>query len=260
MNIPNGFDKAVALRCANLVVQAYDQFEKFKAGQPWQVTAEYQDLAILSARPEGVLAQVEPFGFVAREVATGNVFVVFRGTISVEDWISDFSFPQVAHPWGPVEQGFMHIYAQCSASVQNGVRAAGAVPNVFVTGHSLGGALAILGTADLVNSGVAAGTGMYSLAGPRTGSPAFAARFNAAVTGTKWRIANTEDIVTTLPIPTPQLLPAGQLTTSPKGMMLMLAHGLDYEHVGSAVSFTDHRGSIADNHTMPIYLDALKKA
>lgn len=74
----------------------------------------------------------------------------------------------------------------------------------FVTGHSLGAALATLATADLVNSGAASRAGMYSFAGPRTGDLAFAAEFNRRV-AVGWRIVNTEDIVTTVPLATPEL-------------------------------------------------------
>ena len=209
----------------------------------------------LAAKPEGPLPRKEPFGFVARNKTSGDVFVTFRGTQSPEDWMSDLTFPQAAHPWGQTEAGFSTLYAQCSADVRTCVQQA-AAQRVFVTGHSLGAGLAVLATADLVQSGAAPAAVMYSFAGPRVGDPAFAAKFNAQV-GRAWRIVNTEDIVTTVPLATPTLITDSK-PNSVLGMVLMLARNLDYEHVGIPVCFTTHKGSIVGNHMMQVYSDALK--
>jgi triacylglycerol lipase len=256
MQLPSGFDKSIALECAGLVDQAYDQFEHFRQGISWSLNGNYETLGVLAAKPEGLLARKEPFGFVARNQALGNVFVVFRGTISLEDWLSDFTFPQVAHPWGQVEEGFTHLYVQCSADVRAAVPRSGAAPNVLVTGHSLGAGLATLATADLVCSGVSPGAAMCSFAGPRVGDLDFAAAFNRQV-AQAWRIVNTEDIVTTIPLATPSLF-SDKSPHQAFSIMLMLSRKLDYEHVGIPVSFTTHKGSIPANHSMQVYSDALK--
>jgi triacylglycerol lipase len=266
MHLPPGFDNTLALEAADLVNQAYDQFEHFLQGASWSLQGNYDTLGLLAAKPEGLLARKEPFGFVARNGATGTIFVTFRGTKSLEDWLSDLTFPQVAHPWGAAEQGFSFIYDQCSgdalAAVKNApaknpaAMATAAAPGVVVTGHSLGAGLAILSTADLVNSGVAPAAQMYSFAGPRVGDLPFAAKFNSQV-GVAWRIVNTEDVVTTVPLATPDLF-ASETPHTPLGMVLMLAKKLNYEHIGTPVSFTTHNGSIANNHAMQTYINALK--
>ena len=158
----------------------------------------------------------------AQEQATQHVFVVFRGTSSLEDWLSNLTFPQQPHPWGAVELGFSLIYGQCSAAIVGAVQTA-AAPNVYVSGHSLGAALATLATADLVNSGIAPHATMYSYAGPRVGDPSFAGRFDAHVP-VAWRIVNTEDLVTTVPLPSP-VLRSRTLAFDPLKMLLMLANG-----------------------------------
>jgi triacylglycerol lipase len=256
MYLPPGFDKAVALEAADLVDQAYDQFDHFTQGAAWNLQGDYDTLALLSAKPEGLLPRKEPFGFVARNRASGSIFVTFRGTKSLEDWMSDFTFPQVPHPWGNAEQGFSHIYAQCSGDVQAAVKNAAPAASVLVSGHSLGAGVAILATADLVNSGVASAAGMYSFAGPRVGDLAFGAEFDRRV-AVAWRIVNTEDIVTTVPIATPDLF-SNESPHTPLGMMLMLAKKLNFKHVGTPVSFTTHNGSIGGNHAMQTYINALK--
>ena len=142
MFLPPGFDRAIAVEAAALVTQAYDQYDKFTQGTSWSLQGNYDTLGVLSAKPEGPLSRVEPFGFVGRNRTSGNVFVTFRGTKSVEDWLSNLSFPQVAHPWGHAEKGFSDLYAQCAAATKAAVQQAPAGSGVFVTGHSLGGALA----------------------------------------------------------------------------------------------------------------------
>jgi len=252
MFLPPGFDRAIAVEAAGLVNQAYDQYRQFAHGAAWYLQGDYDALGLLSARPAG--SRVEPFGFVARNRTSGRVFVTFRGTESIEDWASNLAFPQVDHPWGRAARGFKDLYDQCAAAARAAVgQTAGAA--VFVTGHSLGGALATLATADLVGSGVSAGASLYNFASPRVGDRSFASRFNTSV-GTRWRIVNTEDIVTTVPMATPELASSSS-PNSPLGMFLMLAHHLDYEHVGDAVTFTAHYGSIVANHHMSTYIAAL---
>ena len=251
MFLPPGFDKAIALEAGALVNQAYDQFQKSKQNQPWSLPAPYRALGLLSARPDDVVSHVEPFGFVALNQTSGNVFVVFRGTLTLGDWLCDFGFPQDPHPWGHAERGFSRLYNQCSASVKNAVQSAGPGAKVFVTGHSLGAGLAVLATADLANVGAA----MYSFAGPRVGDLAFAAQFRKSV-AVAWRLVNTEDIVTTVPLATPHLLVDG-LPALKFFLLLKSIPPLNYEHVGTPVVFTTHNGSIEGNHGMYQYLEAL---
>jgi triacylglycerol lipase len=252
MFLPPGFDRAIAIEAAGLVNQAYDQYQQFAHGATWYLQGDYDQLGILSARPVG--PRVEPFGFVARNRTSGHVFVTFRGTESIADWASNLSFPQVDHPWGRAEKGFKDLYDQCSAPARAAVQQAPGAA-VFVTGHSLGGALATLAAADLVASRVSPGASLYNFASPRVGDPGFASRFNASVPN-RWRIVNTEDIVTTVPMATPELVSSG-FPNSPLEMFLMLAHHMDYEHVGYAVTFTTHNGSIIANHQMSTYTAAL---
>ena len=252
-HFPPGFDKTVAQDCAKLVIEAYAQFNDFLHGKLWKIPDDYEELARIWATPPGVIQRKEPFGFVARQRTSRVVFVTFRGTQSLEDWLSNLTFYQIPHDagaeWGQVETGFNLLYQQCTVSVVQGVKAAGAAPRVIVTGHSLGGALATLATADLTINGIAAE--MYSMAAPRTGDPAFAAKFNSTVNAA-WRLANTEDIVTTVPLATPKLM-MGAVPLGLFSAMLALANRLDFQHVGVPVSFTAHLGSITANHDMGVY-------
>jgi triacylglycerol lipase len=258
INIPPGFDLPTALEAAQLVMQAYEQFEAFKAGREWNVQGDFTNLGSFSAKAGGLFTEFdhpEPFGFVAQNNRSKDVFVTFRGTQTPEDWLSNAAINQSAHPWGPIEAGFAMLHAQCSSAVLDAVQRAGA-PRVVSTGHSLGGALSTLAAADLAIHGVA--VQLYNFASPRTGSPSFADMFNQKI-AIAWRTVNTEDLVTTVPLSTPTLgsakMPHGLL-----GALIGIARKLDFEHVGSAVSFTTFNGSILTNHQMPTYLNALTAA
>jgi triacylglycerol lipase len=258
INVPPGFDLPIALEAAELVMQAYEQFAAFKAGQAWSIQGDYTNLGAFSAKAGGLFTEFdrpEPFGFVAQNNSSKNVFATFRGTETPEDWLSNIAINQSAHPWGPVEEGFAKLYAQCSSAVLDAVKRAGAA-RVVSTGHSLGGALSTLAAADLAINQVA--VQLYNFASPRTGSPSFAGTFNQKI-ASAWRTVNTEDLVTTVPLSTPNLgsdkPPHGFL-----GVVIGIARKLDFEHVGSAVSFTSFNGSILTNHQMLTYLTALTAA
>jgi predicted lipase len=197
----------------------------------------------------------EPFGFVAQNNKSKSVFVTFRGTETPEDWLSNIAINQTAHPWGPVEEGFAKLYAQCSSAVLDAVQRLGA-PKVVATGHSLGGALSTLAAADLAIKQIA--VELYNFASPRTGSPSFADTFNQKV-ATAWRTVNTEDLVTTVPLSTSSL-GSGKPPHGILEVLLGKVPKLNFEHVGSAVSFTTFNGSILMNHQMPTYLTALSAA
>lgn len=247
---PPGFDRALAIEAANLVIQAYAQFKQFTQHQPWKLQGAYDNLGEFEAKPEGLIAHLEPFGFVARSQASGNVFVTFRGTETLGDWLSDFGFPQVPYPWGHVERGFFRLYDQCAAAVKAAVQKAPGA-RVIVTGHSLGAGMAVLAAADLAGLGAQ----MYSFAGPRVGDLEFAKKFNQSVP-VAWRVVNTEDIVTTVPLATVQLM-SQDFAGLKLALLLKTLANLNYQHVGQAVCFTTHTGSIEGNHSMVEYLAAL---
>jgi triacylglycerol lipase len=254
MFLPPGFDRPTALEAVDLIGQAYGQFSSFVAGLPWNLSGNYDLLQVLSANPTGPFGQVEPFGFVARNRATRDLFVTFRGAVSLEDWLSSFTFPQVPHPMGgSVEAGFYQIYRQCSAELIQGVLGAGPAPNVTVTGHSLGGALATLAIRDLMAAGLT--PQMYNFASPRVGDPAFAKIFNAQAP-VVWRVVNTEDIVTNLPFAT-VVLSTSSVPRTALWSTLLVWHVCDYEHIGAPVSFTTQLGSIDLNHSLSTYASAL---
>ena len=72
---------------------------------------------------------------------------------------------------------------------------------LLVTGHSKGGALAVLAALKLANLGAAElmPASVVSFGAPRAGNPSFAAAYEAALGGRTWRFENRDDLVPHLP-------------------------------------------------------------
>jgi triacylglycerol lipase len=256
MSYPLNFDKNRAVELGTLVDAAYTQYnERVTLGSTWQ-PAGYEIQGILQAQEKGVLV---PFGFVATKGTDG--YVVIRGTVTPLEWLDDATILPVpfAPNWGNTTQGFKGIYTQLAPTIIQAVhtlKSTGACAAFYVTGHSLGAALAHLAAADIfIREQVSPIS--YTLSGPRTGDPAFASAFAHAGLQT-WRIFNTEDIVPTLPLSTPDLTPLNLgLDETPVEMLLklLLQHaataraGWLYKHLDVPIAVTFQKGTIADNHS-----------
>ncbi len=212
-------------KCATLVQGAYDLYEAEKNKKSWDLPGDSVLIAVLRATPKGLFAKQRAFGFICRDF--GEVFVVFRGTESWGDWLSDGMMHQTDHPMGQVHKGGSDLYAQMADTIKAAL-AQHIGFKVTFTGHSLGGWLATLAAADVNKQVMEISRTLITFASPRTGDVEFAKNFNAAVPNAI-RVINSEDIVPTMPLP------------------------MDYCHIGTVQSFTDHTGSTLRNHAMGTY-------
>lgn len=224
-------DPAHLLVGNGFVYQAQIKVDPIKAAQ-----IPPQHLPLLTS-----MLKVSPiFGFVATR--PGAVFVSIRGTETPGEWLCDFEAVPTACQIGDgtVHEGFQKIYEVIQQSAIGALQSALQPDNrVFVTGHSLGAALAILFANDAVS--VTTNLQVCTFAGPRTGLPDFVSSYNQRVPGTL-RVVNRWDIVPNVPVPDP---PACL-----------------YEHVGSLLlvdgGFTF---DLAHAHSLPLsYLPGLKKS
>jgi triacylglycerol lipase len=159
-----------------------------------------------------------PFGFIAVSVAAPYVLVVcVRGTENLWDWMADANFfrrdcPAQGAPYGAeTEDGFSNLYLSLrtgntpdattlKAAVKAHIDALGAanMDDVCVCGHSLGGALATLVSADISGSGIFLSPTVYTFASPAVGEKTFVSWYNGLVPDS-YRIYNQPDVVPTLP-------------------------------------------------------------
>ena len=145
------------------------------------------------------------FGLVAWDQAAQTAIVAIRGTQNLQDWVNDLEallLPYAPFPdAGTVHMGFLVVYQHIRGSIASLLRACAGVKRVIVTGHSLGGALAVLCAFDVLkNLGLGLVPEAHTFAGPRVASPHFAGQFDALVPICR-RVVNFLDVVPQVPLP-----------------------------------------------------------
>ena len=281
MYFPRGFDHRKALQLADLVGQAYTQLDAFKAGRPWALRGGYtlvaelrypwrrppgarsaSSLSAVSGAPASRAPRTEfdrelqelvrsrtqrevglPIGFIAR--AGSETFLAFRGTMTAGEWLRDLKVRLVAYPHGPlgsVHAGFSATYDLLRTAV---IDSLAPLPGgkLFVAGHSLGAALATLAVPDIVLHTRFKTPTCYTYGSPRVGDRRFAAEFDRMMAGRSFRIANSSDLIVSMPLPVPFL-----------GFF-----GGYFTHVDTPVDFTAQNDSNERNHDLKTYLSALRQ-
>ncbi|WP_201304997.1 lipase family protein [Streptomyces sp. GS7] len=133
------------------------------------------------------------------------IITAFRGTepAEIRDWLSDAATP----PWpGPAETGYTHYgFAEALQSIFPEVKDTLAElrtgnQTVWFTGHSLGGALAMLAGARMyLEEPRLQADGVYTYGQPRTCDRVLAAAYNKGFKNRMYRFVNNNDIVPQLP-------------------------------------------------------------
>ncbi len=117
------------------------------------------------------------FGFVAYNKNSNEIVVSFRGSTNIENWITNIDFVMKTYKdvaGAQVHEGFFSAYDAVSGQVISAVKSILSVhptATLFVTGHSLGGALATFAAVDIkrtiaTNNKIT----LYSYGSPRTGN------------------------------------------------------------------------------------------
>ena len=154
-------------------------------------------------------------GFVASNPEA--TVVAFRGTEpnQIKDWLTDANIDPTEGPFGSrVHGGFEKALDEAWGSCINKMQMVHTEgKSLWLTGHSLGAALATLTAARLLADNQTV-NGLYTFGQPRTGKKSFALAFDERFKGQTFRFVNNNDIVTQLP-PRP------------------------YKHVGTLKYFTD---------------------
>jgi triacylglycerol lipase len=246
------YDRNRAIELGKLVDFAYQQYgNRANAAFAWQPPG-YQIVQVLTRTQP---APAVPFGYVATQ-GTAR-YVVIRGTEQPLEWLDDELIKPIGFRsgWGSTTFGFLEIYNQISPQILGAVRqlrAQNAFTEIFVTGHSLGAALAQLAAADILFDTFVIPT-LYTFCGPRAGDAAFVSTFQASKIES-WRIFNTEDIVPGLPLATLDLNVASSgLADTPVELAVKMLVNLvkfAFTHVQTPVAVSFNTGTIAGNHNL----------
>ena len=247
MRVPNGFDLELALQLAGLCGDAYNQYNFYKRGQIWPGPDGYKLEKTFNAVYEN---RDMPLGFIASR--GDDVYVSWRGTSSVKEWIEDAKVEQVkcaflADSNVDVELGFHQLYttgpngSSPRSEVLNYLKDRKINGMIYVTGHSLGSALSVLNILDIAVNTSHKKIALYTFAGPRTGSPEYASIYNSVIVDS-WRVVNVNDEVPKLPF---------------KNSL-----GYHYKHVEKEFDIT-FGGAMpwhwGDDHSLSNYISQLKK-
>ncbi|MDC7336312.1 lipase family protein [Streptomyces lydicus] len=195
------------------------------------------------------------------------IIVAFRGTEPAKmiDWLSDATTP----PWpGPGGKGYVHYgFGEALQSIWPQVRAAvdefrDNNQTVWFTGHSLGGALAMLAGARLhFEEPHVTATGVYTFGQPRTCDRLLSQAFNSAFSDRMYRFVNNNDIVPQLP-PEPFHHVSALRYIDAKGTIhntMPLLTGLADRAKGFTADLLAPASDGVRDHFMHAYIDALEK-
>jgi len=129
------------------------------------------------------------------------ILVAFRGTDALDDFRTNFNVLYKRSPLGLVHRGFMKavnaLWAEFAAVVQD---LRDSDQRLWFTGHSLGGALAVLASIKAhFESGVPVG-GLYTFGQPPIGTTGFCTAFEKQCPYRLYRFINHTDAVSDVPM------------------------------------------------------------
>ncbi|KAI9031032.1 Alpha/Beta hydrolase protein [Phycomyces nitens] len=128
-------------------------------------------------------AEFDMRGYILRDDKNQNINVVYRGSNSVKNFVSDFQTDKIDYPpvkGTQVHRGFYDSYLDVADLVVPVVQQEIELHPDYtfvITGHSLGAAVAILSALDLYQKDMRFGPDnmkIYTFGGPRVGDPEFA--------------------------------------------------------------------------------------
>ena len=126
--------------------------------------------------------------------------LAFRGTEgNLNDWMTDLDVALVGGPGGMVHEGFLVGLGMVWRDVWRWIDKNRGKRALWITGHSLGGALAMLATARLRLEKDQPVNGLYTFGQPRSGDREFARNFDADFGRFTFRYVNNNDIVPRVP-------------------------------------------------------------
>jgi len=137
-------------------------------------------------------------------VASTDKFVVvaFRGTEvnKYKDLLSDADLALTTGYGGKVHKGFKQAYAKVRSVLKEKLKAHNAEnKTLWLTGHSLGGGVAVLAAYDLKQEGYKV-NGVYTIGQPRVGNASFSNSFDKLFKNKCFRFMDKDDKVPAIPL------------------------------------------------------------
>ncbi len=145
----------------------------------------------------------------------GSIVIAFRGTANIRNWLTDADCVRAtlieSAEFGTckVHAGFLAAYESIispltahlreSAALRRSMIDGNTATPIYVTGHSLGGALALLAALELARQGFNIAQ-VYTFGQPRVGNAAFKRLYEKSLGDRTYRLVYEEDIVPRVPL------------------------------------------------------------
>ena len=129
--------------------------------------------------------------------SSNPLILAFRGTHELRDWITDAEFWREPGPAGTVHHGFLRAADSVLPALLRALPPPRVAP-VYLTGHSLGGALAMLVAYELFLREIPV-AGVITFGQPRVGDRDWAKIYDHVLGDVTWRVVHEEDLVPRIP-------------------------------------------------------------
>ncbi|MDJ0662416.1 MAG: lipase family protein [Crocosphaera sp.] len=166
-----------------------------------------------------------------------KIIVSFRGTQvdQKEDVLTDINLRLIDGPLGEVHRGFLRGVDSVWEELLDTIKEfQDQGQSLWFTGHSLGGALAHIMVAKLIDDLDKPVYGLYTFGQPRVGNRSFARNFNIEFKSRYFRFVNNNDVVTRIPL-----------------------RSMSYSHAGNFLYFDENKVLHSDLHWWYVFVDRM---
>ncbi len=186
------------------------------------------------------------FGFVLSSPAAH--MIIFRGTQRTNEWLLNLAALQVTAQeietpqfLGRAHRGFVNIYEDLVVQTREIARNLDPSKPCYISGHSLGAAIATLAAIDIAITvpALRPQLRLYTYAAPRVGNADFANGHSRLIPN-HYRIVNLADLVPLIP-------------------STMLLQNITYVHCGQEWSFLAQNEDLLPNHVVSTYAGAIDR-
>ncbi|MFD2878981.1 lipase family protein [Paenibacillus rhizoplanae] len=223
--------------------QTYTQFAN--AEGVFVVPADFSAVHSFQAKSMGNVWEL--FGFILE--SPQEIVIAWRGSISTNDWLSNMNaaqkkFKYIQEPC-MTHRGFTDIYASARDAILSVLGTLSPEKTLYVTGHSLGGALATLCALDVAANSAFTAPRLYTYGSPRVGDPDFCQGLQPVCAQQLPLCQSFFDVTTYVP-PTVYKLPKQKTKYY-------------YTHVQTLKSLSFQNGSPELNHVIRSYFAVLRE-
>ena len=183
-----------------------------------------------------------PLGVILSNKKRDILWITFRGSKKIFDWVKDFSISQKNIDKDTmIHSGFTYLYNEVKPQILDTIKDFDKSQNIVVSGHSLGGSIALITAVELLKEDFN-NVVVYTMASPRVGNKELADIVNEKMV--HYRIVNDSDIIPTFPL---AVVPNMDDYKNP----------YLYYHNGIEKPFNINASSISSNHNTLVYYNGL---